>query len=133
MQIEQVLTNDRLRVWNAFWKTLYSNLFFFSYWPEKTCYLSLLFVKNCVEINNKLYSLIMQKFSRYCFHTQMNRLTNLHNYSLYLKRKKEGKNVFLLKFAQLLQHNFRQKKKYLKNWEPTLDFQFDTQNQKIKL
>ena len=52
--------------------------------------MSLLFAKKCSEINKKLYSLIMRKFSRYCFHVQMNRLTNLHNYSLYRNRKKEG-------------------------------------------
>ena len=63
----------------------------------------------------------------------MNRLTNLLNYSLYLKRKKEGKSAFLLKFAQLLKDNFRQKKKDEKNRESMLDFQFDTQNQIIKL
>ena len=44
---------------------------------------------------------------------QMNRLTtNLRNYPLYLKRKKEEKNAILLEL-----HNFRQKKKYGKKIE----------------
>ena len=74
-------------------------------------------LKKYIKISSKLYSLIV-------FIYKGNRLTNLQidhlhdctlHHTLYLNwKKKEGRKCFQLKFAQLLQCNFRQKKKYEK-------------------
>ena len=69
LQTEQVLTNNCLRVWNVSGKLSTPTFYDFIFIDQKKLAICLCCLqKKCIEINKKLYRLVMRKLSRYFFH-----------------------------------------------------------------
>ena len=104
-QIEQVLTNDCLRVWNAFWNICSPTFINWKLLTTKILQLVFTVRQKSIEISNKLHSSIMRKFLRYYFHMwRTAEFAHLRDstlqYSLYLRGKKRSRKYVQLKFPQ---------------------------------